>query len=216
MAQFAAAVVPFLQIAGTVLTAASFLGAGEAEADIGEARLAAAEREKEAREFEADQLETLAKQEFAASQREALEERRQANIQASRALAVAAASGAGAGDPTVIDIIANLQGEGAYRAGLALYEGEERQRLTQLEARERRFAGASALAEGQAELQAGKTRKRGRQFQAVSTIFSGASNFLLGKYGTPGKPPPASTSSASPGRIGRGVGSSRVRLFGGV
>lgn len=214
MATFLAAAAPYLAVAGTVLTAGSLFAAGEAEEDIGRARLAAAERDKAAKEFEAEQLEVLAKQEVAASQREALEEERQAKLRASRALAVAAASGGGASDPTVIDIIANLRGEGAYRAGLRLYEGEERARLNLLEARERRFAGASALAEGQAELQAGKKRRRARQIQAVGSILSGGSEFLLGKYGTPGETPPDDSSSA--GRFSRSGGSSRVRLFGDV
>src|SRR5688500_11497475 len=46
---------------------------------------------------------------IAASQRQALEERRQGDLVASRALAVAAASGAGVSDPTVIDIIARTK-----------------------------------------------------------------------------------------------------------
>lgn len=73
----------------------------------------------------------------AASQRQAGEERRQADLAASRALAVAAASGGGVSDPTVVNILANTRGEGAYRAQVALYEGEERSRAI-------RIAGAGA------------------------------------------------------------------------
>lgn len=57
-------------------------------------------------------------------QREAVEERRQADIQQSRALALAAASGGGASDPTVMDIMARLAGEGEYRALSKMYSAE--------------------------------------------------------------------------------------------
>lgn len=73
----------------------------------------------------------------AASQRVAHEERRQADLAASRALAVAAASGGGVSDPTVVDTLVRIRGEGALRASVALYEGEER-------ARQIRIAGAGA------------------------------------------------------------------------
>jgi hypothetical protein len=70
----------------------------------------------------------------AASQRQAAEERRQADLVASRALAVAAASGGGVSDPTVVNIIARTRGEGVYRANVALYEGAERARSMRIEA----------------------------------------------------------------------------------
>lgn len=73
----------------------------------------------------------------AASQRHAIEERRQADLAASRALAVAAASGGGVSDPTIVQTLSNIRGEGALRASIALYEGEER-------ARQIRIQGAGA------------------------------------------------------------------------
>jgi hypothetical protein len=50
------------------------------------------------------------------------------DLVASRALAVAAASGAGVSDPTMVRVIANARGEGAVRAATALYEGQARSR----------------------------------------------------------------------------------------
>lgn len=76
----------------------------------------------------------------AASQRVAAEELRQADLVSSRALAVAAASGAGAVDPTVVALLARNRGEGHYRASVALYEGEERARATRIQG-----AGAGEL-----------------------------------------------------------------------
>lgn len=68
----------------------------------------------------------------AASQRTAAEEVRQADLVASKALAVAAASGGGVSDPTMVDIIARTRGEGVYRANVALYEGAERSRAIRI------------------------------------------------------------------------------------
>lgn len=69
----------------------------------------------------------------AASQRQSAEELRQADLVASRALAVAAASGGGASDPTVVAVLARTRGEGVYRANLALYEGAERARAIRIQ-----------------------------------------------------------------------------------
>lgn len=74
---------------------------------------------------EATQLDEQAGRTRASSQREAIEQRRQAKLVASRALTLAAASGGGADDPTIVNLIANTEGEGAYRAYTALYNGNE-------------------------------------------------------------------------------------------
>ena len=58
------------------------------------------------------QLEEKAGQERAISQRKAVNVRRQAKLAESRALALAAASGGGASDPTVMNIISGIAGEG--------------------------------------------------------------------------------------------------------
>lgn len=58
----------------------------------------------------------------------ASEEMRQAMIVNSTALARAAASGAGASDPTIINLMAQTEGRGAYLAGLKMYSAEEQSR----------------------------------------------------------------------------------------
>lgn len=84
------------------------------------------------------------------SQRQAAEERRQANLVASRALAVAAASGAGVSDPTMVRIIANARGEGAVRAATSLYEGAAISRKLRTEAITGRITGYNEAARGAA------------------------------------------------------------------
>lgn len=98
----------------------------------------------------------------AASQRQALEERRQADLVASRALAVAASSGGGVSDPTVVRILSMTKGEGVYRANVALFEGAERARQMRIEA-----AG-------------------GGNFDASSSIRAGANAAGLGRLGRAG------------------------------
>lgn len=87
-------------------------------------------------------------QAVAVSQLRAADERKRAALLASRAQALAAASGAGATDATVIDIIANIAGEGAYRSELAMYEGKEAQRAARARAAGARYQGDAAVTAG--------------------------------------------------------------------
>lgn len=117
---------------------------------------------------QAVQLEQMAGQDRASSQRTAAAQRRQARLLASTALARAAASGGGADDPTVVNILANLSGEGAYRAMTALYEGEEEARSKEMQALARRKEARNA--------------KRAGAISAVGTILqSGAT--MYERYG---------------------------------
>lgn len=97
---------------------------------------------------EAAQIEAQAGLERASSQRQAMDEKRQARLAASRGLAVAAASGAGADDPTVVNLLAGIEGEGEYRALSALYSGEESARGMEAEARAKRAGAKSTKTAG--------------------------------------------------------------------
>ena len=66
----------------------------------------------------------------------------------SRGQAVAAASGGGAGDPTVVNLMAGVGQEGKYQSGVALYEGETRGRGLEFDAKIRRMEGRQALFSG--------------------------------------------------------------------
>lgn len=123
--------------------------------------------QQRAANYQAAQYEQQAGQERASAQRAAIEEHRKATLAQSRALAVSAASGAGASDPTVMNIMGDLGSEGEYRALSALYEGEERARGLQMGAQAKRYEGATAK-------QAGNMR-------AASTILSGGMS-LYDKY----------------------------------
>lgn len=83
---------------------------------------------KRAAEFAAAQLRSNAGQAQAASQRQAYEVDKATQLATSRALAVAAASGGGASDPTVVGMMANLAAEGSYQKEIALYSGDEQAR----------------------------------------------------------------------------------------
>lgn len=124
----------------------------------------------EAREMrrEAAQLEAQAGLERASSHRQAIDGRRQARLAMSRGLAVAAASGAGADDPTVVNTLADIEGEGEYRALSALYAGEETARGMEAEAAARRRGAKSTKSAG--------------YLNAAGSILSAGSS-LYGKYG---------------------------------
>jgi hypothetical protein len=140
-----------------------------------EASRVAGQRKNVAAQFEAEQLEQNAGQVIAASQRDAMEERHRADLAASRALALAAASGGGASDTTVVNIIAKLKGEGSYRSAVSLYRGESEARRIRMGATAKRYEGA--VAEEGGEFQAS-----GYETMAAASLFKGASS-LFTKYG---------------------------------
>jgi len=121
--------------------------------EMGRAARIRGEMQMAAYQFEAWEAERRAGEAIAISQRQSAEERRQANLVASRALAVAAASGAGVSDPTMVRVIANARGEGAVRAATALYEGQARARAMRADAALDRLQGAEALFSGAATQQ---------------------------------------------------------------
>lgn len=140
------------------------------------------------REFEADQLDQIALGEKAAGQRRAAVERRKARFLESRALAFAARDG-GASDPTVVDIISDIEAEGSYNAAVAMYEADERAKQARMAAAARRFEGANALIAGRSAERAGGIRAAGSAAYSYGALY--------GKYGRPGTPKPSE--SETPG-----------------
>lgn len=95
-------------------------GGVQAYQQIQQGSINAANARLEASRDERDALSAQAE-----SQQQALNERRRAKFLRSRALAVAGASGAGISeDPTVGNILSDIETEGEYRALSALYEGD--------------------------------------------------------------------------------------------
>lgn len=154
-----------LTLAGSVL---GYSGANKAAAG---AQLAG-QRTAGARAFEAKQLRQNAGQEIAASQRAAQEERRQAGLVASRQIALAAASGAGASDPTIVQMIARTAREGSYRASVALYGGEERARQLRMAAAGKDYEGAAAIEGAEVQASAYKTAGVGELLKGGGSLFA--------------------------------------------
>lgn len=122
-------------------------------------------------DYMARQQEQDAGQQVAAAQREAAEERRKAEIMASRAMAVAGASGAGVSDPTIINLIADLQGEGSYRSSLAMYQGEDRARQLRQGADTSRFQGRIGQADANYRASAYRTKAIGGLLSGGSSLY---------------------------------------------
>lgn len=119
-------------------------------------------------DFQARQMQQQAGQERAASQRVAIEKRREATIAQSRAQAVAAASGGSATDKTVLDITSGIAAQGEYNALSALFEGEEA-------ARGYNLGATSATMQG-------KQAKKSGMIGGMATIAGGVGTTLASKY----------------------------------
>lgn len=121
-----------------------------------------------AADIEAARIEEIAGETRATAQRTAQEVERQGKLQQSRALAVAASSGAGASDPGFVGQMSQLAAETNYRKMVAMYEGESEAEQLELQAAETRKAGKQA--------------KEAAYIGAASNVLSSGSS-LLGKYG---------------------------------
>jgi hypothetical protein len=135
-----------------------------------------------AADYEAAQLEQNAGQQIASSQRAALSDEQQARLAQSRALAVAAASGGGASDPTIVGILSRLNGEGTYRSMVDLYQGQERARQLNDQAAATRYQGEVAASNA--------------KWAAASTLVSGSSS-MYSKYAADHRPSLAGSGGGS-------------------
>ena len=184
-------------VAGNVQAGQNAYSASQATAAGQEAegqyRGAAADARKVESDFEAQQMDAKAISERATSHRAAAEERRQMRLAQSKLLARAAAGGGGALDPTVVNLDAQLEGEGEYRALTQLFQGEERARDLESGAALKRYEGAQYGVAGNYARASGKrtatlTRQGGSQardsynMKAVGTLVGGGGS-LAGKYG---------------------------------
>lgn len=112
---------------GRVLSAASHFSFGQT-AKAGEG-------------FQAEQLRQEANNAAGSGQRQAADVQLSSQYIASRALAVAAASGGGASDPGVVSLMARNAGIGAYKQSVALYQGADKARALNLQASAHDFQG---------------------------------------------------------------------------
>lgn len=141
-------------------TAVSAVGA----VSQGIAQKRSADAQAASMKMQAKERERQAGEERAASQREAAARAKEARLVLSRQQAVAAATGGGATDSSVLKLMGDTAAEGAYQVGSAVYEGESRGRVL----------------DGQADIdryEAGIARMQGRQ--AMMAGFIGAGESLL-------------------------------------
>jgi hypothetical protein len=125
---------------------------------------------EDAADFQAEQLRANAGQAQASGQRRAADVDQRAQLVASRALAVAAASGGGASDPGVVSIMAGIAQEGAYRRSVALYEGDARAAALETAANGKDYEGDSARVHGLAS--------------AVGLVINAGTGYFKGRAAT--------------------------------
>lgn len=164
-------------VAGPIIVA-STLAQYAGQKKSARAAKAAGRAKKRLADFEAAQLEQQAGQSVAASQRGAMEERRRAELVSSRALALSASGGGGVSDPTMANLLGDIEGESIYRAGVSLYQGEEQARQLKMSAQAKRMEGDIALQGGEAQASA-------YNLAAVGSLVEGAGS-LYTKYGLGG------------------------------
>lgn len=160
------------------LTVASMVTGAQGASAAAKGAKAAARANATAAKFQADQLRVNAGQQIAAGQAAAFEQERQARLVASGQLARAAASGAGASDPTINTLISRTAKEGSYRAAVALYQGEDA-------ARQMRMAAAGKEYEAAAGISAGESQAQVYKLAGQTAILKGGSS-LFAKYGAGG------------------------------
>lgn len=126
-----------------------------------------ASAQKAQAEYNAKVQERQGKIEYAKGQEIADQKRREAKIAESRAIAVAAASGAGAyGSPTVNETLADIYSGGDYQAREAMFDAEVN--------RENRYS-AAALSRAQ-----GKSAAQGSIISGIGSAFGGFSKAMYG------------------------------------
>lgn len=151
---FLAAAAPYLAVATTALTAVSQFQSGKAA--NANAQLVAAQQDQAAKQAQVE------------AGQEAAQERRRAKLVRSRALAVAGASGAGVSDPSVTNILTDIDTDGEVNALNALYSGD--------------YTARALRSGAQATRRQGRASKTAGYLAGGATALSGAGSFFE-KYG---------------------------------
>lgn len=162
----------FLAAAIPYITTAMSVAGSRQSANAARAAGKAAQQEKE---FEAQQYDQQSMQSVAAGQRSASEQEQRARLMVSRAIALSAAGGGSVSDPSVVNTIADIEGEGAYRAATELYKGEE-------QSRQLRMGASASRYEGEILKRGGEAKGKAYDLQAVSALAKQGSS-MYEKYG---------------------------------
>lgn len=137
----------------------------------GSAAVEAAQRRKQAAEFEAKQLDVNAGQAVAAAQRDSFWK----GVEGDRVIsAIRARAGAGGSDPTILNLIAEASARRAYNMQAALYGGEDKARLMRMQASGKRYDAALGV-------QDAKSTRSSYRFAATGVLAEGAAS-LYSKY----------------------------------
>lgn len=185
------------QVAGTVLQASGEYKSGRAQQNTANTQGTMAKAQGIAAEklaiLQARQLEQNAGQDIAAGTAAVDAERRKSELIASRAMAVAAASGAGALDPTVVKILQGIRGEGELAANTQMYNANERARGQTDQAAATRYEGKLSRIAGDASNAAyrsmGKAAAGAGRTKALTTVMSGLGKFAATWGGEDDTPP---------------------------
>lgn len=172
------------------------------------ARTVAARRQA-AGEYEAKQLEAEAGQSVGVGMRAAQDETLKTLYANSKAMALVGASGAGASDPTVMNVIARTAGEGAYRSAVAMYEGEAQARLDRMKAAALRYQGQVGAEDAASAYRMSRTG-------ALATAFTGGVKGLsmYEKYWAGPKPDVAGSGPVASLSYGGGIRDAGITDFG--
>ena len=170
MAELLKTISPYIEAGSSAYTTYSTLSSGRA-----------AEMESRRRAYE-DRAQANAAMIEAAGQ--ANNSRRRADLLASRAKAVAGASGAGVSDPTVTDIVAGIQGAGDYDAAASLFSGS--------------YLAEGLRSQARASENEGSAIRSASRLKAASTAFSDTVGFYE-KYGDGRKSTPPTSPAGSAG-----------------
>ena len=156
----------------------------------GSAVKAQGEAKGRAKDYEANLMRVRGGQEFAASQREMLNEKKKTQLVQSALQARSAAQGGGS-DPSVVKMAGDIAAEGKYRQMTALYKGQDIQGYLENAARLKNFEGSEYR-------RAGEIAKRSSRMSAYTTLLGGFDNArsLFQKYG----PKPTQSIVAPPWR----------------
>lgn len=120
--------------------------------------------------YDAEQFAIQINEEQALAQRQFINERRRTRITQSNLTNVVGASGGGVADPTVIDIVGDLAGEGDYAANVAMYQGNSAEALLKAQTALRLYEGEQIA---QQELYQGKTNADMLTYQGQSAVYQG-------------------------------------------
>lgn len=175
-------------VVGTALSVAGQAQAADAARQQAQAQQNLGIAQQNAANYQAQTMDIQAGQERAASQRTAINQRRQEQLVLSRSQAIAGASGAGASDPSVITNESQITREGEFGALSSLYRGEQTAQGLEEGAGLKRYEGDASAYGGEASAAGSYAKADAMDTAAFGSGASGLANAgsLYMKYGSGG------------------------------